>query len=232
MTTLKSLALCSLVVLAVLAPGAIDAARPPVNDPIVSDAEREYLASIAGLYRNKGTDGAGETYTGIAAVMPRVDDVRMIWWVDNETFSGVGELDRYSLVVQWGEKYPVVYSSTEEGVLSGEWDDGAGTDTLELFASIDLEPAPAPHGQYRVQGLKPDGSAYRGIVSITRRDDSFVLVWTAGGESQSGKGRRLGNLLQVERADGMPAVYALDTDGTLRGLLGKGRGEETLTPIQ
>ena len=86
----------------------------------------EYLASIGGLYRNKGTDGAGESYSGITAVLPRVDDVRMIWWVDNEIVSGVGELDRYSLVVRWGEKYPAVYSSPEDGVLSGEWDDGAG----------------------------------------------------------------------------------------------------------
>jgi hypothetical protein len=235
MTTLKRLALCSLVAVAALAGGTggtVDAALPPAGDSIVSDAEREYLASIAGLYRNKGTDGAGETYNGIAAVMPRVDDVRMIWWVDNEMVSGVGELDRYSLVVQWGEKYPVVYSSPEEGVLSGEWDDGAGTDTLELFAAIDAEPAPAPVGRYRVRGLTADGTAYAGTVSITRADDAFVLVWNTGTASHRGKGKRQGNLLQVERSDGMPAIYALDTDGTLRGLLGKGRGEETLTPIQ
>jgi len=232
MTKLKSLALGALVTAAVFVAKDVDAARPPADDTVASDADLEYLASIGGLYRNKGTDGAGESYNGIAAVLTRADSVRMIWWVDDETFSGVGELDRHSLVVQWGEKYPVIYSSTEEGVLSGEWDDGAGNDTLELFAPLDPEPAPTPRGDYRLKGVKPDGSAYTGTVSIMRAGESFVLVWTAGTESHRGKGKRQGNLLQVKRADGMPAIYALDTDGTLRGLLGKGRGEETLTPVQ
>jgi hypothetical protein len=232
MTKLKSLALCGLVVAAALVMNTADAARPPADDSVATDAEREFLESIGGLYRNKGTDGAGESYTGITAVLPRGDDVQMIWWVDDETVSGVGELDRYSLVVRWGEKYPAIYSSTDEGVLSGEWDDGAGSETLELFASIDPEPAPVPQGRYQLEGLKPGGEAYRGTVSIMRSGDSFVLVWQAGDQSHRGKGKRRGNLLQVERADGIPAIYALDSDGTLRGLLGKGGGEETLTPIQ
>ncbi|MGE3988372.1 hypothetical protein [Pseudorhodoplanes sp.] len=232
MTKLKSLVLCAFVVAAVLAARNVDAARPPAGDTVASDSDLEYLASIGGLYRNKGTDGAGKTYNGIAAVLPRSDSVRLIWWVDNETFSGVGELDRHALVVQWGEKYPVVYSSTDEGVLSGEWDDGAGNDTLELFAPLDPDPAPAPRGTYRLQGVKPDGSAYSGTVSISPADGAYLLVWQTATETHRGKGKRQGNLLQVDRADGMPAIYALDTDGTLRGLLGKGRGEETLSPVR
>lgn len=232
MTKPKSLALGALIAATCLMAQTVDAARPPADDTVASDAELQYLASIGGLYRNKGTDGAGESYTGIAAVLPQADTVRMIWWVENEMLSGIGELDRHSLVVQWGEKYPAVYSSTEEGVLSGEWDDGAGNDTLELFAPLDPDPAPAPRGMYRLEGVKPDGSAYTGTVSISRTGDAFALVWQAGTESHRGKGRRQGNLLQVERADGMPAIYALDTDGTLRGLLGKGRAEETLTPVR
>jgi hypothetical protein len=232
MTKPKRLALCALVVAAVLVTKPGGAALPPAGDMVASDAQLQYLASIGGLYRNKGTDGAGESYSGITAVLPRVDDVRMIWWVDNETVSGVGELDRHSLVVRWGEKYPAVYSSTDEGVLSGEWDDGAGNETLDLFAPIDPEPAPVPQGRYRLEGMKPDGTAYNGTVSIARTGDAFELVWHAGTESHRGKGKRQGNLLQVTRADGLPAIYALDTDGTLRGLLGKGRGEEVLTPVR
>jgi hypothetical protein len=220
------------VVAALLVTKTGDAALPPAGDTVASDAELEYLASIGGLYRNKGTDGAGESYDGIAAVLPRADSVRMIWWVDNETFSGTGELDRHALVVQWGEKYPVVYSSTDEGVLSGEWDDGAGNDTLELFAPLDPEPAPVPHGRYRLEGLTAGGAAYSGTVSIARNGEAFEFVWQSGAKSHRGKGKRQGNLLQVTRADGMPAIYALDTDGTLRGLLGKGRGEEVLTPVR
>ena len=232
MTKRKSLALCALVLAALLVTKTGDAALPPAADTVASDAELEYLASIGGLYRNKGTDGAGENYNGIAAVLPRADSVRMIWWVDNETFSGTGELDRHALVVEWGEKYPVVYSSTDEGVLSGEGDDGAGNDTLELFAPLDPEPAPAPRGTYRLEGVRPDGSAYSGTVSISSSGEAFEFVWQAGPKSLRGKGKRQGNLLQVTRADGIPAIYALDTDGTLRGLLGKGRGEETLTPLR
>lgn len=232
MTKLKSLALCGLFFAATFVAKPVDAARPPAGESVASDAEREFLASIGGLYRNKGTDGAGKTYNGIAAVLPRVDDVKVIWWVDDETFSGIGELDRYSLVVKWGGKYPAVYAAPEEGVLAGEWDDGAARETLELFAPIDPDPAPVPQGRYRLEGLKPDGTAYRGAVSIMRTGDSFVLAWTDGAENYRGTGRRRGNLLQVDRSDGIPAVYALDSDGTLRGLLGKGRGEETLTPVQ
>jgi hypothetical protein len=232
MTKLKSLALCGLIAATAFVAAPAGAMRPPADERIPTDAEREFLESIGGLYRNKGTDGAGEPYSGITAVLPRDDDVQMIWWLDNETVSGIGELDRHSLVVRWGEKYPAVYSSPEEGVLAGEWDDGAGSETLELFAPIESEPAPVPEGRYRLEGLKPDGTAYRGTVSIIRKADSFALVWQAGGESHHGKGKRRGNLLQVRRADGVPVIYALDSDGALRGLLGKGRGEETLTPIQ
>ncbi len=232
MTKPKSLALCALIAATLLAVQTIEAARPPVDDTVASDAELEFLASIGGLYRNKGTDGAGESYTGIAAVLPQADTVRMIWWVEDEMLSGIGELDRNSLVVQWGEKYPVVYSPTGEGVLSGEWDDGAGNDTLELFAPLDPDPAPAPRGMYRLKGVKPDGSAYTGTVAISQTGNAFALVWQAGIETHRGTGERQGNLLQVKRADGMPAIYALDTGGTLRGLLGKGRGEETLTPLR
>jgi hypothetical protein len=82
MTKRKSLALCAVVVAALLVTKTGDAALPQAGDMVASDAELEYLASIGGLYRNKGTDGAGESYSGITAVLPRVDDVRMIWWVD------------------------------------------------------------------------------------------------------------------------------------------------------
>jgi hypothetical protein len=232
MTTLKSLGLCGLVVAAGLLANTADAALPPFDDKMATDADREYLASIGGLYRNKGIDAGGERYSGIAAVVPRSDYVRLIWWIDREPVSGVGERDRDTLVVRWGEKYPVIYSSTEEGVLLGEWDDGAATDTLELFAPLDPEPAPAPQGRYRLSGLKPDGTAYSGTVSISLKGDDYVLVWQAGVESYRGAGRRQDNLLQVKRADGIPVIYALDSEGTLRGLWGKGRGEETLTPLR
>jgi hypothetical protein len=231
MTTLKSFALCGLIFAAAIVAGPVHAARTPADARIATETDREFIEAIGGLYRNKGTDGAGEAYSGITAVLPRNDDVQMIWWVDNETVTGVGSPDRHSLVVRFGEKYPAIYSAPEDGVLSGEWDDGAGSETLELFAAIESEPAPVPQGRYRLDGLRPDGTVYRGTVSITRSGNAFVLVWQAGDERHRGKGKRRGNLLQVERADGKPAIYALDTDGTLRGLLGKGRSEETLTPI-
>jgi len=231
MTKLKGLGLYALAIIAVLFGNPVHAALPPFDGRTVSDADRAYLASIGGLYRNTGVDAGGERYSGIAAVVPRSEDVRLIWWIDEETLSGVGERDRDVLVVRWGEKYPVVYSSRAEGVLSGEWDDGAATDTLELFAPLEPEPAPAPDGRYRLTGQKPDGTAYSGTVSISRKGDDYLLVWQAGTERYRGAGKRHDNLLQVRRGDGIPVIYALNADGTLRGLWGKGAGEETLTPI-
>ena len=45
-------------------------------------------------------------------------------------YSGIGVLDGGRIVVDWGQKYPVIYQVSPNGVLSGTWNNGTATETL------------------------------------------------------------------------------------------------------
>jgi hypothetical protein len=63
------------------------------------------------------------------------------------------------LVINWGDKTPVVYSFGDDGALDGEWADGSARETLTQVGAA----APAhdgvdpPEGEYRVEGRNPEG---------------------------------------------------------------------------
>jgi hypothetical protein len=204
-------------------------APPPPN---VTDSAARQLATVAGLYRETGTNPNGSKYRGMATVVPRGDRARFTWWVAKDRFVGNGELAGKMLVVNWNQRHPVIYTFSQDGVLDGEWADGSATDRLELFARIDGGPAPSPEGRYRVQGRNPDGKPYSGTVVVTRRGDEFHFAWTTGSTSFRGRGTREGNVLTVYWGGAMPIVYAVNQDGSLSGLWEAGRAHETLTPLQ
>lgn len=187
--------------------------------------------SLGGIYREQGINPNGQPYVGMAAIVPDGSEWRVTWWIARDVFKGVGQIDGDKLVVNWNRPQPVVYSM-RGGALDGVWANGAAADRLQLYAPIVAEPAPDPAGQYRSDGMNPNGTPYRAAVEITPRGEQFQFFWTAQGTNYSGIGRREGNLMIVDWGSTMPMIYALAPDGTLSGLFDAGRGSEKLTPLR
>ena len=133
------------------------------------------------------------------------------------------------LVVDWGQKHPVIYTWSGDR-LNGEWADGSASEDLALFARAAEASVPTPVGRYRVDGRNPNGTRYAGTVSIAVEADAYRLDWRVGSSSYRGSGALAGNLLTVDWGSSTPVIYALGGDGRLTGLWDSGRGEEILTP--
>ena len=185
---------------------------------------------LAGVYRVEGTNPNGSHYQGMVALWPAGQDYQLKWWIGRQTLSGSGHLAGRMLVVNWGQKSPVIYSFGAGNRLDGEWADGSATEQLELFAPAGDGQLAVPSGRYRVTGRNPDGRNYSGDVLITRQGSRLHLDWKVSSSNYQGTGTLAGNLLTVDWGSTTPVVYALTSDGSLRGLWDSGAGEEVLLP--
>ena len=92
-------------------------------------------------------------------------------------------------------------------------------------------PASTVAGAYAVEGRNVDGSAYRGTVLVQARSDgTFEFFWRIG-SFHRGIGTLDGKIVTVDFGDAFPAVYEIQTDGTMSGTWANGRASERLTPI-
>jgi hypothetical protein len=211
------------------------AAAPSVAAPAPQPAPRVVHATtsapaLAGVYRADGRNPDGTRYRGMVALYPAGDEFRFTWWIGRGVFHGSGHFAGRMLVVNWGQKHPVIYSFGRGASLEGEWADGTATETLEPFARAAGGAVVPPQGRYQVRGRNPNGSRYGGTVSIVRQADRFNLSWQVGSSAYRGTGVLNGNVLTVDWGSATPVIYALASDGTLKGLWDGGRGEETLVP--
>jgi hypothetical protein len=188
--------------------------------------------ALGGLYRVLGTNPNGSQYAGMATLTPAGDQYAFTWWIARQVFSGVGQFAGKMMVVEWGDKTPVIYSVLPDKNLSGEWADGTATDHLTLYASAAGGDVAAPQGQYTALGRNPNGTTYQGRVAITRLGNRIRYDWRVGSSSYYGTGTLDGNVMVVEWGAGSPVVYALAADGSMKGLWANGRGEEILTPAR
>jgi hypothetical protein len=166
----------------------------------------------------------------MVALAQNNDQFNFTWWIGKDVFRGTGHFAGKMLVVNWGDKTPVIYTFGDEGALDGEWADGSATETLDLVANAAPGDIGLSEGSYRVDGKNADGSGYQGNVEITGQGKAYHLTWQVGSSSYEGDGKLAGNLLTVEWGSSTPVVYALKPDGSLAGLWDAGKGEETLTP--
>ncbi|MFZ1070641.1 MAG: caspase family protein [Methyloceanibacter sp.] len=185
---------------------------------------------LAGVYRVEGTNPNGSKYQGMVALAQNNDQFNFTWWIGKDVFRGTGHFAGKMLVVNWGDKTPVIYTFGDEGALDGEWADGSATETLDLVANAAPGDIGLSEGSYRVDGKNADGSGYQGNVEITGQGKAYHLTWQVGSSSYEGDGKLAGNLLTVDWGSSTPVVYALKPDGSLAGLWDAGKGEETLTP--
>jgi hypothetical protein len=203
---------------------------PPPTVPATQTTAAGQAAALGGIYRVSGTNPNGTRYTGVVALLASGGRVGFIWWINKQTFTGIGEFAGRMLVVDWGQKHPVTYIFNREGRLDGEWADGSATDTLQIFARSATTPMAPAEGIYRVNGKNPDGSGYSGRLAVTRQGERYRFAWTVGSSTYRGTGVLRGNILAVDWGQAQPIVYALAEDGSMRGLWSGGDGEEVATP--
>lgn len=185
---------------------------------------------LAGVYRVEGTNPSGSKYRGMVALAQDNDQFNFTWWIGKDVFRGNGHFAGKMLVVNWGDKTPVIYTFGDDGALDGEWADGSATETLEPVGNAAPGDIDLSEGTYKVEGKNPDGAAYEGTVEIEKQGKGYHLTWDVGSSHYEGDGKLAGNLLTVEWGSATPVVYALADDGSLAGLWDAGKGEETLTP--
>ncbi len=197
---------------------------------IPQPAKTEMPSTLTGIYRVEGNNPGGGRYRGMVAVVQTGDQFSFKWWIGTQIFEGTGQLAGRMLVINWGDKTPVVYTLGARDVLEGEWADGTATERLTLFGGASGDPVTLAEGSYRAAGRGANGAPYQGVVRIAKEGDLYRLDWKIGKDEYKGTGTLDGNLLSVDWGSATPVVYALAADGSLKGLWDAGIGEETLTP--
>jgi hypothetical protein len=74
-------------------------------------------------------------------------------------------------------------------------------------------PNPDLAGVYRCDGKNPDGSAYQGVVEISRVKETFRVRWTMDDGAITGVGIYSGGVLAVSYFGDAPAVVVYKVDG-------------------
>jgi hypothetical protein len=179
------------------------AARPAQSDVPNTPVRQSTAPTLAGLYRVTGTNANGSRYSGMLTLTPRRDGYDFKWWIGRQVFAGSGQFAGRMLVVDWGQKHPVIYTMGGDR-LNGEWADGSASEDLALFARAAETSVPPPAGRYRVAGRNPNGSRYTGTVSIAVQGGSYQLDWRVGSSSYRGSGTLVGNLLTVDWGSSTP----------------------------
>ena len=146
-------------------------------------------STLTGIYRVEGNNPGGGRYRGMVAVVQTGDQFSFKWWIGTQTFEGTGQLAGRMLVINWGDKTPVVYTLGARDVLEGEWADGTATERLTLFGSASGNPVTLAEGSYRAAGRGANGAPYQGVVRIAREGDLYRLDWKIGKDEDKGRER-------------------------------------------
>ena len=101
------------------------ATPPPVFAPPPS-------TGIEGTYDVRGTNPGGGGYRGQVTITSSNGKYYFNWTISTgQTLSGSGPIGGGSTVtINWGQRYPVIYTVGSDGVLRGRWDNGRGTEDL------------------------------------------------------------------------------------------------------
>jgi hypothetical protein len=108
-------------------------APPSSTSPTASQQAALPVApvDIAGKYSMHGTNPNGTIYRGFVTIHRDGDRFRFDWVISTgDTYRGTGVFNGRSIVVDWGQQYPVVYQMGPNGVLTGTWNNGTATETL------------------------------------------------------------------------------------------------------
>ena len=82
-------------------------------------------------------------------------------------------------------------------------------------------------GTYKVEGRNPDGSTYRGKLTVQESTGGAVaFAWIVANQSYAGVGIRDGRVVSVDWGAAHPVVYVIMPDGALHGTWADGKALE------
>ncbi len=85
-------------------------------------------------------------------------------------------------------------------------------------------------GNYDVVGYNPNGSQYKGSLTIKKQGDLYYVTWYIAANTFNGKGYLKGNILTIDWGEPDPVIYTVQENGILKGTWANGAASETLTP--
>ena len=190
-----------------------------------SNAARETATpptDIAGDYAIVGTNEDGSPYKGALEVIKH-GDVYQFRWDAGKQYDGVGVPNGNVVAVAFnggsnGKGCGVVsYQILADGTLDGKWGywgvDESGTERAARTSGSGVA------GDYNVTGKNPDGSGYKGTLSIAPKAGGYKFAWS---NNTSGFGIKQGDTLSVGIGGSRCAfvAYEIKPDGMLDGVWG------------
>ena len=180
------------------------------------------FADIAGNYSVVGTNEDGSPYKGALEVIKR-GDVYQFRWNAGKQYDGVGVPNGNVVAVAFtegsnGEGCGVVsYQILADGTLEGPWGywgkNERGTERAERTSGSGVA------GNYSLTGKNPNGSSYKGTMSVTPKAGGYAFAWS---NNSSGFGVKQGNTVSVGIGGSRCAfvAYEIKPDGMLDGVWG------------
>jgi hypothetical protein len=193
----------------------------PKNNNAAQQAATPF-ADIAGNYSVVGTNEDGSPYKGALEVIKR-GDVYQFRWNAGKQYDGVGVPNGNVVAVAFtegsnGEGCGVVsYQILADGTLEGPWGywgkNERGSERAERTSGSGVA------GDYNLTGKNPNGSSYKGTLSIKPKAGGYAFVWS---NNSSGFGVKQGNTLSVGIGGSRCAfvAYEIKPDGMLDGVWG------------
>lgn len=96
----------------------------------------------------------------------------------------------------------------------------------------DTHGRPEIAGRYVANGKNPNGSTYRGEVSIKQDADGYYFFWKIGDTQYQGRGDHAAGKFTIDWGDAYPVIYRLASDGSLIGTWNNGNASEVLAPVR
>jgi hypothetical protein len=194
----------------------------PANSNSAANQVATPPADIAGDYDATGTNEDGSPYKGALKVIKR-GDVYQFRWTAGRQYDGIGIPNGNVVAVAFTEGSDgkgcgvVSYQLLDDGTLDGKWGywgrDEMGTELATRTTGSDLS------GEYNAIGKNPNGSNYKGTLSITPRAGGYQFAWSNG---SSGFGIKQGKAVSVGIGGQRCAfvAYEIKAGGTLEGVWG------------
>lgn len=191
-----------------------EATNPP---PVATPA-----ADIAGGYDVVGTNEDGSPYKGALQIISQ-GEVYQFRWNAGKQYDGVGVLNGNVIAVAFtegsnGQGCGVVsYQILADGTLEGPWGywgkNERGTERAERAGGSGLA------GNYNLTGKNPNGSSYKGTLSVTPKAGGYSFAWS---NNATGFGVKQGSVLSVGIGGSRCAfvAYEIKGDGVLDGIWG------------
>ncbi|HEX7534448.1 MAG TPA: tetratricopeptide repeat protein [Syntrophales bacterium] len=85
---------------------------------------------VEGTYNVVGTNPDGTSYSGMVTITRNDGAYVFVWTIGSSTFRGTGNFQGETLIIDWGQSYPVIYKVAEDGRLIGTWNNGNASEVL------------------------------------------------------------------------------------------------------